>query len=211
MSQEESKPSPDETGADDLAECVDSALGDEQENWSDADARESGITRLEAELREAQKTALRHQAELENFRKRMRREMEQDRQYAALPIIQDLLAVVDHLDLAIQASEQNENSSGLLEGVKMVATQLQAVLEKHGCQVIEPIGQPFDPHYHEALAPEPSHEYPPGTVTRVTKTGYRLHDRVIRPAQVFVSAEMAPAATDDDATTNSAQDTSPDA
>jgi molecular chaperone GrpE len=203
MSQEESKSDRDETRADDLAECVDSALSDEQQNWSDAEAGDSETARLQADLREAQNNALRHQAELENFRKRMRREMENERRYAALPIIQDLLAVVDHLDLAIQASEQNDNSSGLLEGVKIVATQLQGVLEKHNCQVMEPIGQPFDPHYHEALAPEPSDEYPPGTVTRVTKTGYRLYDRVVRPAQVFVSAETEPAATDDDSATDS--------
>ncbi|MFV1966704.1 MAG: nucleotide exchange factor GrpE [Pirellulaceae bacterium] len=197
MVPEESKRTPDEVGSDELAHGVDSALTDEQVEWAKNKAAgevDSETARLEAEAREARESALRHQAELENFRKRMRRQMDEERRYAALPLITDLLAVVDNLDRAIQSSEQNESASGLLEGVTMVAAQLQGVLKKHGCEAIEAIGQPFDPHYHEALAPEPSDEHPPNVVTRVMQTGYRLHDRVVRPAQVFVStANDAPA------------------
>jgi molecular chaperone GrpE len=144
---------------------------------------------LAEETRQAKEYALRQQAELENFRKRMRRQMEDERRYAALPLIADLLSVVDNLDRAIEASEQNDNPNGLLEGVKMVVSQFQGVLEKHECRPIAAVGKPFDPHFHEALASEPSDTYPPGMVTRVTLMGYTLHDRVVRPSQVFVSAE----------------------
>jgi molecular chaperone GrpE len=69
----------------------------------------------------------------------------------------------------------------------MVATQIDAVLKQHGCLPIETVGTPFDPNQHQAIAQEPSTEHPAGTVTRATQVGYKLHDRVIRPAQVFVS------------------------
>jgi molecular chaperone GrpE len=69
----------------------------------------------------------------------------------------------------------------------MVSAQLDAVLKQHGCRQIETVGTPFDPNQHQAIAQEPSAEHPAGAVTRATQVGYKLHDRVIRPAQVFVS------------------------
>jgi len=215
MPLEESKPTPEESGHEKLADSVDSAMTEEHANWAEGedapapgekspsrDDPESDVARLAEQARQAQATALRHQAELENFRKRMRRQMEDERRYAALPLMADLLAVVDNLDRALDASGKNENASGLLEGVRMVAAQLQQVLEKHGCQSMAAVGQPFDPHFHEALAPEQTEEYPPGVVTRVTQTGYQLHDRVVRPAQVFVST-AAPESTENDASPTS--------
>jgi ATP-binding cassette subfamily F protein uup len=83
------------------------------------------------------------------------------------------------------------SGAGLLEGVKMVAAQFEAVLKQHGCTPIETVGQPFDPNQHQAIAQEPSNEYPAGTVTRAAQIGYKLHDRVVRPAQVFVSTGPA--------------------
>jgi molecular chaperone GrpE len=79
----------------------------------------------------------------------------------------------------------------LLEGVKMVAAQFEAVLQQHGCTPIETVGTPFDPNQHQAIAQEPSDQHPAGTVTRCAQIGYKLHDRVVRPAQVFVSTGPA--------------------
>jgi molecular chaperone GrpE len=149
------------------------------------------LTRLQDELRSADDRLLRAQAEFENYRKRVRREMEDERRYAALPLIRDLLSVADNLNRAIESAEQSGSTSGLLEGVKMVAGQLDNVLEQHHCRRIEAEAEPFDPHLHEALAQEPSDEHPPSTVTRVARVGYRLHDRVVRPSQVFVSTGPA--------------------
>lgn len=143
--------------------------------------------KLEGELREANDRTARALAELENYRKRSRREMEDERRYAALPLIRDLLNVMDNLDRAMESAEKNQNISGLLEGVKMVAMQFQTYLEQNGCKRIPAVGLPFDPHQHEAVAQEPSAELAAGMVTRITRHGYQLHERVVRPSQVLVS------------------------
>jgi molecular chaperone GrpE len=149
----------------------------------EADA--AGVRR---QLDEANERVLRVQAELENFRKRTRREMEDERRFAALPVLRDLLAVLDNLQRAIEAAEKSDTGAGLLDGVKMVAQQFDGVLRQHHCRRIEALGQPFDPHLHEAVGQEPSAQFPPGAVVRELRPGYLLHDRVLRPTQVFVSA-----------------------
>ena len=144
---------------------------------------------LAVELAEANGRALRAQAELENFRKRMRREMDEQQRYAATPLVRELLSVVDDLERAIVAAEQSEDKAGLLAGVKMVEDRLRLVLGQHGCQKIEADGATFDPAQHEAILHQPSDEHEPGAVMQVTQQGYQLHDRVIRPAQVIVAKE----------------------
>jgi molecular chaperone GrpE len=144
----------------------------------------SDVAKLQQDLTEANEKFLRGQAELENYRKRIRREMEEERRYALLPFAKDLLTVVDNLERAIASGQEGQ---GLLEGVKMVSAQLQNVLNQHQCVRIETVGQPFDPNVHQAIAQEASNEHPAGTVTREAQSGYKLFDRVIRPAQVFVS------------------------
>lgn len=145
------------------------------------------VQRLSNELQQANDRTLRAQAELENFRRRMRREMEDERKYAFVPLIADLLAVVDNLDRAVDAAEKSEGGSGLLQGVKMVQSLFVSVLERHHCRRIGEVGATFDPNEHQAIAQEPSSEIATGSVTRVAQFGYRLHDRVVRPAQVMVS------------------------
>lgn len=152
----------------------------------------ASMAAMAEEVRQANERALRSQAELENFRKRIRKEMDDQLRYAALPVMRDLLPVLDNLERAFQAAESHRATMdpaaiGLLDGVKMVAGQLVSVLEKHHGQRIEAEGASFDPHLHEAIAQEPSNEVAQGHVTRVTQMGYRLHDRVLRPSQVLVS------------------------
>lgn len=146
------------------------------------------LSALRAQVQEAQDRALRAQAELENVRKRARREIVEERRYAATPLIRDLLTVADNVDRAIAAAEQTDQNAGLLEGFRMVADQLHNSLEKHGCKKIAADGEPFDPHLHEAIYQQPSADLAPGTVMQVALNGYQLHDRVVRPAQVIVSA-----------------------
>jgi molecular chaperone GrpE len=143
-------------------------------------------------LGQAEERVLRAQAELENFRKRARRELEDERRYALVPLVSDLLPVLDNLNLAIGAAEQNEGAAGLLEGVKMVAQQLLGVLEQSDCKTIEDLGEAFDPNLHEAIGQEASSDYEVGVVSRVTRRGYRLHDRVVRPSQVMISTGAPP-------------------
>ena len=145
------------------------------------------IAKLRGEVLEANDRALRATAELENFRKRARRELEDEKRYAAMPLLRDLLNVLDNLDRAIEAAEKSPSASSLLEGVKMVSFQLTTYLDQHQCRRIPAVGAEFNPHFHEAIAQEPSVEHPVGFVTRVARHGYQLHDRVVRPAQVLVS------------------------
>ena len=142
---------------------------------------------LRSQVAEAQDRYLRSQAELENTRKRLRREMDEERRYAELPLLADLLPVIDNINRAIEAAEKNADAATLLAGIKMVSQQLNGVLEKHQCQPIQAEGQPFDPAVHQAIMQQPSDQHPDNTVVAVGQTGYKLHDRVVRPAQVVVS------------------------
>lgn len=163
-------------------EAVDAAFTE-----STKETKVDDTEKLRIEVREANDRALRAVAELENYRKRVRREMEDERRYAALPVMRDILNVMDNLQRAIESAEKNNATNGLLEGVKMVAIQLETYLEQHNCKRIAAVGTNFDPNFHEAIAQEASTEHASGIVTRVARHGFQLHDRVIRPAQVMVS------------------------
>jgi len=145
------------------------------------------LDQLRGQLDEAQDRVLRTQAELENYRRRVAREMEQERRYAAMPLLRDLLPVLDNINRAIEAAEKSDGGGGLLEGFRMVASQLEDVLGRHNCVRIEALDQPFDPNVHEAITQQPSEDHPPNTVIHETQSGYQLHDRVVRPSQVIVS------------------------
>lgn len=153
----------------------------------DETSGEQDLESLKALLSEKEDQLLRAAAELENVRKRGRKEAEEARRYASSQLLIDLLNVVDNLDRAVEAAEANEGSSGLLSGVKMVSSQLSEVLSKHHCQKIEALGKAFDPNLHEAIQMQPSAEYETNTVSLEARTGYQYHDRVLRTSQVFVS------------------------
>ncbi len=159
------------------ADAADAAFG----------AGKSEIGKLRVDLEDAADRLLRAQAELDNYRKRARRELEDERRYAAMPMLRDLLPVLDDMHRAIEAAEKSPQAVGLLDGVKLVAQSLEAALPKHDCKRIEALGQPFDPAFHEAISQQPSADHPPGTVLLVAKEGYVLYDRVVRAAQVIVS------------------------
>ncbi len=152
------------------------------------EASESELNKLRTDLQDANDRVLRAQAELDNYRKRARRELEDERRYAVVPLLHDLLPVLDNMSRAIAAAEKSPDGNGLLEGVKMVSQTLLDVLGRHHCKRIEALRQPFDPAFHEAISQQPSAEYPPNTVMMVVQDGYTLYDRVVRPAQVIVSS-----------------------
>ena len=162
-------------------------LTESQESAVAEEPAHEEIERLHAELDEAKDRALRTQAELENYRKRVAREMQEERRYANLPLIRDLLPVWDNMGRAIEAAEKTHETASLLEGFKMVAGELESVLQRHHCFKIDAMGQPFDPNLQEAISQQPSHAHSPNTVLVVAQTGFRLHDRVVRPSQVIVS------------------------
>ena len=150
-------------------------------------AGEDPQQKLRAELTAAKDRELRGHAELDNFRKRAARELDEHRRYANLSLLRDLLPVLDNVDRAIEAADKNADSAALLEGFKMVSQQLGEVLKRHHCTRIEALHAPFDPNVHHAVMQQPSDEHPANTVLMVTQNGYQLHDRVVRPSQVIVS------------------------
>lgn len=176
----------------DAVEELDTAMDEQNEIDGTADTipvlqSVDEIEQLRQQLGEAEKRTLLAQADLENFRRRTRRDMQVQLQYASLPMMSELLDALDNLQRAIDAHANDPSSEGLLEGVRLVAQQISTILENNGCKKIESIGQPFDPNLHQAVQMQPSDQFPANTVMHELRTGFQLHDRVIRPAQVFVS------------------------
>lgn len=153
---------------------------------------EQAIARLEAEAADLKDQLLRALAETENVRRRARRDREDTARYAAAPLLRDLIEVADNLRRAIEAVPaeavaQDSHLKTLITGVEMTEKSMQAVFEKHHITRIEPLGQRLDPHLHEAIFEIPDPSQPAGTVLQVVRAGYRLHDRLLRPAQVGVA------------------------
>lgn len=130
---------------------------------------------------------LRARADIENFRRRARKEVEQSLKYGVVPLIESLLPVLDNFERALEAADQNKSSATLQEGIEMVYRQFLQVLSEAGLTLIEAEGQPFDPHMHNAVQQVHSEEYEPGIVVEELQAGYRFHERVIRPSMVKVS------------------------
>jgi molecular chaperone GrpE len=148
---------------------------------------EDAAGQLRAELQAAKDRELRCHAELDNYRKRAARELEERLRYANIGLLRDLLPVLDNVERAIQAAEKNADAAAILDGFKLVRQQLEDAIGWHHCQRIEALHQPFDPHVHHAVMQQASEEHPANTVLTVTQNGYQLHDRVVRPSQVIVS------------------------
>ena len=115
------------------------------------------------------------------------------RLYQALPLARDLLPAFDNLHRALAAAETSKNIDKLLEGIRMVAKQIEAALSRHQIVAIEAAGKPFDPNLHQAVQHMPTDEHPPMTVMHEVERGFTLQDRVVRPATVIVAQAPAKA------------------
>ncbi|GIW79170.1 MAG: protein GrpE [Gemmatales bacterium] len=130
----------------------------------------------------------RTKADFENYQKRNQREREQERKYVLAPLARDLLPVVDNLERALAAAEQSGDVQSLIEGVRIMKTQILDIFRRHGITRMEAEGQPFDPHLHQALMRQPTDdEESINKVAQVLEAGYFIHDRVLRPASVAVA------------------------
>lgn len=156
-------------------------------------ASRAELKRLQTALGEAQEGLARRQADFENYRKRIERERGEAHNRVVGEVARKLLPVVDNLARAldtektVQASESKEFRH-FLHGVELINKQLNDVLESLGIQPIASVGERFDPHIHEAVVTEPSDQYEPDTVTEELARGYRIGDRLLRPAMVKVAA-----------------------
>lgn len=150
------------------------------------------LDKLMAENTDLKDKLLRVHAEIENIRKRTEREKADAHKYAVTRFARDIVTVGDNFQRAIEsvpaaAAEQSAALKSFLEGVTMTERELINTLERHGIKRIDPKGQPFDPHHHQAVSEVQNPEVPTGTVTQVFQCGYLIEDRVLRPAMVVVA------------------------
>ena len=127
---------------------------------------------------------LRTRAEFDNIRKRLTREKEESLRYANQAILSDLLPLLDHLELGLQAATTTTDPASVVAGVKLIQSQFDRFLTDHGVTPIEALGKPFDPHWHEALSQEPCPGKPEGLVLHQRRRGYKIGDRLLRPSSV---------------------------
>jgi len=181
---------------------VDPTARRDNDNIADADPENGGIapaaqaapdplaeaTREAAEFKDK---LLRTLAEMENLRKRTEREIADSRQYGIAGFARDVLAVADNMHRALEAIgpelRQSADSKALVEGVELTERELLKVLEKHGVTKFSPLGEKFDPNFHQAMFEMPDASATPGSVAQVIQAGYKIGERVLRPALVAVA------------------------
>ncbi len=183
MSTEENNENNENTAEDQAAEN----FGQFEEPLAEAPAVEDELRNLQAENAELRDRILRSQAELENFRRRTQREAMDAMKYSSIPVIRSMLPGIDNLQRAIAVAEQTGDTQGLINGIKMVSQQFSEALKANSCELMHPEGEAFDANFHEALTQIPSADHEPMTVLQVIEAGYRIYDRVLRPAKVMVS------------------------
>jgi molecular chaperone GrpE len=152
-----------------------------------AQLESEAVAAAQMEVAEIRETMLRLQAETENTRKRLARELERSRKLALERVMKDLLQVRDSLERGLGVDPASATVESLIEGQQLTLKMLQKVMEDHHLAVIDPLGEPFDPELHEAMTMLPSADYEENTVMEVLEKGYSLHDRLVRPARVVVS------------------------
>lgn len=135
---------------------------------------------------------LRIRADFENSRKRLTREKEESLKYANQSILSDFLPLLDHLELGLQAAASAKDVASVVSGLKLIQNQFERFLTDHGVTPIDAIGKIFDPHLHEALGQEPAPGKPEGTVLHQRRRGFKLGDRLLRPASVVTVAPAQP-------------------
>jgi molecular chaperone GrpE len=156
-------------------------------------AARAELKRLQTSFAEAQDALARRQADFENYRKRIERERGETHSRIVADVARKLLPVMDNLGRALEAertieTQESKEFRHFLHGVELISKQLNEVLESFGIKPIAAVGEHFDPHVHEAVVSEPSDKYDPDTVTEEIRRGYRIGDRLLRPAMVKVAA-----------------------
>ncbi len=148
---------------------------------------------MRAENADLRDKYLRLAAEMDNLRRRTERDVKDAKSYSVASFARDMLAVSDNLNRALEAIPAEALEAGeaglkaLAEGVEMTERSMLASLERHGVRKLDPIGEKFDPHFHQAIFEVPNPDVPNGTVVQVVQAGYVIGDRVLRPAMVGVA------------------------
>ena len=190
----------DATDTEDAApdQAVEAETGSEAEDTpTEEPVDDDPILVLEKELKTAREEAtqsydrfLRISAEFDNYKKRNSRETADFKKYANETLLKNLLNVVDNLERALDVSAKNTDSKGLIDGVELTVAEILKIFANFGVTPIEAVGEPFDPALHQAMQQEESTDFRDNTVTQEFQKGYRLHDRLLRPAMVVVAKNI---------------------
>ena len=170
--------------ADAVRDVVEPAEPENAPAPEDQPGENEAVARCKAEMEELR---LRTAAEMENFKKRLTREHQEQMRFAAEKVLGDLLPSIDNLDLALQYGSQHEACKDMLQGVAMTRKLLLDALDKNGLKALGEVGDEFNPEVHEAVGFEPNPDLAPGSVTRVMQRGYKLNDRLLRAAKVMIN------------------------
>lgn len=160
---------------------------EQNEEMPDQDPVQLKIAELEGKLEEADNRYLRLQADFDNFRRRSRIELEASAKYRAQSIITDLLPAIDNFERAMKMDVDNDQAQSLMQGVEMVYRSLLDALKNEGVEVIEAVGKEFDPNLHQAVMQAEDENFGSNIVVEEFQKGYKLKDRIIRPAMVKVN------------------------
>ena len=191
--------SDDETGADrpvplesdDIIDDTEKQAADDSAEVTAEDKIAALGEHLEAATRESKENMdkfMRASADLENYKKRTAREMDDLRKYANQSLVKDLLPVLDNLELAVKSSKEGKDGDEhLLDGVELIHKEILKIFEKFNIEQIDALGKAFDPRFHEAVMREETSKYTENTVTNELQKGYLMHDRLVRPSMVVVA------------------------
>ncbi|AUM64346.1 nucleotide exchange factor GrpE [Brevibacillus laterosporus] len=146
------------------------------------------VERLQAQLQEQENRLLRNLADMDNMRRRSRKEQEDLQKYASQKVVESLLPALDNFERALAVDPNTATTESILQGVQMVYRQVMQVFEQEGLQAIESVGHAFDPHVHQAVMQVEDSKYEANVVVEELQKGYQFKDRVIRPAMVKVNA-----------------------
>lgn len=149
------------------------------------------LTEAQAEAEKWKDIALRSAAELDNFRKRTTRDIQDARSYANADLLRSLIPIMDNFEMGLEAARVESEKSMIYQGLSMVRRQLTDFLREQNVEEINAQGQKFDPNMHEAMSQEPSAEHAEGIVLKVMRRGFKLKDRLLRAALVIVSSGPA--------------------
>jgi molecular chaperone GrpE len=154
-------------------------------------AEHDQLAKLEEQLQEARSNALYAAAEVQNVRRRMEKEVADARAYASTGFARDMLAIKDHLDRALAAVSEDlradKTASQFLAGIEATSRELESVFARHGIERVKSVGEPLDPHRHQAMMESPASDAEPGTIVEEMQAGYVMKDRLLRPALVGVA------------------------
>lgn len=158
----------------------------------DAETLKARIAELETDLEKTKDLMLRTAADAENLRRRIEREKQEFTKYAISGFAKDLLAVADNMDRTLTAIKPEDRTAHsaldqLVIGIELTRGELQNTLKKHGVDVVATVGQPFDPNFHQAVTEVETQDHAPGTVVEQFSAGYKIGDRLLRPAMVSVA------------------------